>query len=155
MAVEFPKPKVFNVPKIRTTRQRRIPAGYIIGRIAGTHGDEQLIPFSELLRQLQATPAGTTLVGLLGGDVQGVANANTVTAIQGRSVASTAPTGGQVLIWNAGSNQWQPGLQTEWGSFIVIDSTHYYVAMVVSLADPEFVLSGGVPVYVLNPGFTP
>lgn len=42
-----------------------------------------------------------------------------------------------------------------WTSFIVVDATHYYVAMGVSLADPELVMAGGVPVYVLNPGFTP
>src|SRR5262249_50192396 len=32
--------------------------------------------------------------------------------LQGRSIASTAPTSGQILGWNALSNQWQPVNQT-------------------------------------------
>lgn len=36
----------------------------------------------------------------------------TVTGIQGRAVASTAPTNGQVYQWNSGASQWQPGSAT-------------------------------------------
>ena len=45
--------------------------------------------------------------GSLAGDVTGGQNTTTVTKIQGRSVASTAPTNTQILIWNG--SQWVPG----------------------------------------------
>ncbi len=45
----------------------------------------------------------------LSGDVTGAHTATTVGKIQGRTVASTAPTDGQVLVWNATSSQWEPG----------------------------------------------
>jgi len=44
----------------------------------------------------------------LGGDVTGPSGANTVTQIQGRAVAPTAPLGGQALTWNSSTNSWQP-----------------------------------------------
>lgn len=44
--------------------------------------------------------------GILGGDVTGSVTSNTVTKLQGRSVASTAPVDGQVLIWDGGA--WAP-----------------------------------------------
>jgi hypothetical protein len=48
----------------------------------------------------------------LGGDVTGASNANTVTRIQNRSVASTAPTNGQVLAWDG--SQWAPSSSNDW-----------------------------------------
>ncbi len=44
-----------------------------------------------------------------GGDVSGALTAATVTGIQNRAVASTAPANGQALVWNSGSSAWQPG----------------------------------------------
>ena len=44
----------------------------------------------------------------IGGDTSGAPGALKVTGIQGRNVATTAPTGGQVLTWNAGAGQWTP-----------------------------------------------
>jgi len=45
-----------------------------------------------------------------GGDLSGTYPTTlTVAKIQGRSVASTAPTSNQVLKWNSGSSQWEPG----------------------------------------------
>ena len=44
----------------------------------------------------------------------GLAGTNTVTQIQGRPVASTAPGGGQSLAWNISTNRWEP--QTIGGS---------------------------------------
>lgn len=35
--------------------------------------------------------------------------------LQGRSIATTAPTNNQVLVWNAGSSQWQPADQSGGG----------------------------------------
>ena len=43
-----------------------------------------------------------------GGDLSGTPLAMTVTRIQSRAVAATAPADGQALVWNAGSSQWQP-----------------------------------------------
>jgi hypothetical protein len=47
--------------------------------------------------------------GALGGDVSGGQSTSTVSGLQNRAVASTAPTSGQVLTWNGGSSQWEPG----------------------------------------------
>lgn len=59
-----------------------------------------------------AAPAFDELVQLTGdvtaGPGTGALSASVV-AVQGRAVASTAPTNGQVLVWNAGTSQWQPG----------------------------------------------
>jgi hypothetical protein len=48
----------------------------------------------------------------LGGDVTGAPGALTVGKVQGRSIAATAPTDGQVLKWNAGGSQWQPAQES-------------------------------------------
>ena len=42
------------------------------------------------------------------GDVTGDLGSTSVTALRNRTVAATAPTNGQVLVWNAGALQWQP-----------------------------------------------
>jgi len=61
-----------------------------------------------------ATLTGTTLTTsqmlALTGDVTNVAGnpATTVGKIQGKAVATTAPTSGQFLAWNATSSQWEP-----------------------------------------------
>ncbi|HUK18065.1 MAG TPA: hypothetical protein VLW65_16685, partial [Bryobacteraceae bacterium] len=44
----------------------------------------------------------------LGGDLSGAPGGVTVNRLQGRSVSGTAPSGGQVLQWNAGTSQWTP-----------------------------------------------
>ena len=46
--------------------------------------------------------------GNLSGDVTGTQGATTVTGLQGRNVAGTAPLGGQVLKFNSTTNQWVP-----------------------------------------------
>ncbi|HXG32189.1 MAG TPA: hypothetical protein VNJ11_02405 [Bryobacteraceae bacterium] len=43
-----------------------------------------------------------------GGDLSGTLSSATVAKIQGRAVASTAPSNGQVLTWNGTSSQWEP-----------------------------------------------
>ena len=62
---------------------------YNFGQISGSVGSSQL--------------PGT------GGDLSGALTAATVTGIQNRAVASTAPANGQALVWNSGSSAWQPG----------------------------------------------
>jgi hypothetical protein len=44
----------------------------------------------------------------LGGDLSGAPGGLTVSRLQGRNISATAPSGGQVLQWNAAANQWQP-----------------------------------------------
>lgn len=43
-----------------------------------------------------------------GGDVSGTPGALTVTGLQGRPVANTAPSGGQALVWSVATQNWQP-----------------------------------------------
>ena len=44
----------------------------------------------------------------MGGDVSGTADAATVVAARGRTIASTAPSNGQVLTWVSASSNWAP-----------------------------------------------
>jgi hypothetical protein len=55
-----------------------------------------------------ATTQTTAFTSALGGDVTGTYPNPTVAKIQGRTVASTAPTQGQALRWNNTSSQWEP-----------------------------------------------
>ena len=45
----------------------------------------------------------------VGGDLSGNTAAATVTGLQNRPVANTAPSSGQALVWNSTSSTWQPG----------------------------------------------
>ncbi len=56
--------------------------------------------------------SAATFTGNLSGDVTGTESATAVTKIQGKSVASTAPTNGQVLVWNSTNSQYQPATVT-------------------------------------------
>jgi hypothetical protein len=56
--------------------------------------------------QIAGTVASTQLPGA-GGDLSGTLTAATVTGIQSRAVANTAPSSGQALLWNG--SQWAPG----------------------------------------------
>lgn len=50
----------------------------------------------------------TTATGSAGGDLSGSYPSPVVDGIQGRGVASTAPTNGQALAWNNSTQQWEP-----------------------------------------------
>ena len=52
----------------------------------------------------------------LGGDATGTVSASTVGKLQGRTVASTAPTSGQALVWNGTTSQWEPQNQSGTGT---------------------------------------
>ncbi len=61
-----------------------------------------------------ATTAGTaatagTFTGNLAGDVTGTQVSTTVAKLQGRTVAGTSPSNGQVLKFNSTTSQWEPG----------------------------------------------
>ncbi len=47
-----------------------------------------------------------------GGDISGGLSSFLVTGLQGRSVANTAPTSGQILTWNSSLTRWEPQAPT-------------------------------------------
>jgi hypothetical protein len=88
----------------------KVLTGYTIGSntpIAAT--DSILSAFEKVQGQLNAT-TGASITSLTG-DVTATgpgAAAATVTAIQGHSVSTTAPTDAQILIWNNSTSKWVP-----------------------------------------------
>jgi hypothetical protein len=62
---------------------------------------------SKITGNISGNAGGFT--GSLSGDVTGGQNSTTVGALQGHPVASTAPSDGQVLKWDASQNKWAPG----------------------------------------------
>ena len=56
----------------------------------------------------QWEPAPPASAGTLAGDVTGAIGSNTVVMLQNRTLASTAPSNGQVLTWNNGATRWEP-----------------------------------------------
>ncbi|HXM43472.1 MAG TPA: hypothetical protein VN924_19705 [Bryobacteraceae bacterium] len=71
------------------------------GAVASQTGDYGFAQISGSVASSQLPSAG--------GDLNGTLTAATVTGIQNRVVANTAPTSGQALIWNASASAWQPG----------------------------------------------
>jgi hypothetical protein len=65
--------------------------------------------------QISGTVGSSQLPGA-GGDVSGALTTATVTGIQTRAVANTAPANGQALVWNSGASTWQPGTVTSSGA---------------------------------------
>ena len=55
-----------------------------------------------------ASVSGGGGIPAVAGDLSGTTTAATVTGIQNRPVASTAPSSGQALTWNATASMWQP-----------------------------------------------
>lgn len=51
----------------------------------------------------------STATGAAGGDLAGNYPNPTVDGLQGRALASTAPTNGQAIVWNTAVSQWEPG----------------------------------------------
>lgn len=58
---------------------------------------------------VRVTGTVSTATGAAGGDLGGNYPSPTVDGLQGRAVASTAPTNGQALVWNNALTQWEPG----------------------------------------------
>jgi hypothetical protein len=54
-----------------------------------------------------------------GGDVSGTLTAATVTGIQSRAVANTAPANGQALVWSSSGNAWTPGTVSGGGGAVL------------------------------------
>jgi hypothetical protein len=70
-------------------------------------GNGQTLAYNSTSGQYEPTTITTNPT--LAGDVTGPASANTVTKIQGRAVAATAPGDGQGLVWDAAGSTWKPG----------------------------------------------
>ena len=73
---------------------------------------QPLTPSPYALFAPSATSAAN-FTGSLAGDVTGTQGATIVARLQGREVANTAPTDGQVLKFNAGLNRWEPGVDSD------------------------------------------
>ena len=65
-------------------------------------------PYSVKTLTAESAASATNLTGPLAGDVIGTQSSTTVARLRGTNVASSAPTNGQVLKFNSGTNQWQP-----------------------------------------------
>ena len=61
---------------------------------------------------VQVNGTVSTATGAAGGDLSGNYPNPTVDGLQGRALASTAPTNGQALVWNNALSQWEPGSPT-------------------------------------------
>jgi len=76
----------------------------------GSYGSSTAIPVVTVNNKGYVTSVSTTSLDVsgnsVGGDLTGTVGAANVAALQGNSVASTAPTGGQVLQWDGAA--WSP-----------------------------------------------
>ena len=70
------------------------------------------ISVSDSSPTVQVNGTVSTATGAAGGDLSGNYPNPTVDGLQGRALASTAPTNGQALVWNNALSQWEPGSPT-------------------------------------------
>jgi hypothetical protein len=81
----------------------KIGAGSVSNTVFGYLGNLT----SDVQGQLNAKAAASHSHSL-SGDVTGTLTTTTVAALQNHAISLTAPTNGQVLVWNSSLSQWQP-----------------------------------------------
>ncbi|MBS1614400.1 MAG: hypothetical protein JST49_16385 [Bacteroidetes bacterium] len=85
------------------------------GVSANTYGSATTVPTITVDAKGRITSATSTTIsgvapsGTAGGDLTGTYPNPTVDGLQGRAVAATAPSNGQVLKYNTSTTQWEPG----------------------------------------------
>jgi hypothetical protein len=89
-----------------TASTSQLPAGINAANIgSGTVNNTKFGYLANLASDVQTQLNGKAP---LSGDLGGTTSAATVTGIQNRAVANTAPNDGQALVWNAAASQWKP-----------------------------------------------
>jgi hypothetical protein len=101
----------YSFPQIAgTVTDSQVAGGVNASKIgAGTVANQAFGYLANVTSDLQTQLDGKAGLSPLGGDVTGSLGSASVVALQGRSVAGTAPSDGQALVWSASANQWQPG----------------------------------------------
>jgi hypothetical protein len=82
--------------------------GGVVSSVFGRTGAVMAQTGDYTFGQISGSVGSSQLPGA-GGDVSGTLTAATVTGIQSRAVANTAPANGQALVWSSGASAWQPG----------------------------------------------
>jgi hypothetical protein len=91
----------------------------------------------------------------VGGDLSGTAASATVARVQGRSVASAAPSDGDALVWNDTLNRWEPGAVGAGGVLTIaeIDGTPSVVGVTtIRVANGSLSDDGGGSVTITTGG---
>jgi hypothetical protein len=79
-----------------------------------------------------------------GGDLGNTWASPTVDGLQGRALASTAPSDGQAVVWDAAGSTWKPGTVATTGHYEVIVSGTAPPVAVTNVAEDDWVY-GFVP----------
>lgn len=111
---------------VGTTSQFQVNGAGAINAATGITSSGNIIFSGLAANSFVKTTAGGQLSTFSFGRDLSVTGSDTalVVGIQGRNVASTAPTDGQVLQWNSTLTQWQPGTVAGGGSGNTLDAAY-------------------------------
>jgi hypothetical protein len=88
--------------------------GRVVANMSSAPSDGQVLKWNSSAGQWE--PGSASLNGSAGGDLSGNYPNPTVAKLQGRTIASAAPSDGQVLRWNSSTSQWEPSTSGVSGS---------------------------------------